>query len=102
MEEGADPPGRLLLLPEQEGKSTTPLLTLSHAAKDDEVQRDDTGGQHSSPECECESPSRSSRELRAAVRAFTSEYYRDMNTAPSRVRRYYTVRGTGHEKMRKI
>lgn len=89
MEEGADPPR----LPEQEGKSTTPLK-VSLAAEDDEVRRDDTGGLHSSPE----SPSRSSRELRASVRAFTSEYYRDMNTAPSRVRRYYTVRRTGHEK----
>ena len=40
-----------------------------------------------------ESPSRStSRTMRQTARTFIAGYYRDLNAAPSRVHRYYTVR----------
>jgi hypothetical protein len=63
--------------PQQEKTSPPAPLTVLTADENEE-----------SPE----SPSQSSRELRAVARAFTAQYYRDMNTAPCLVRRYYTVR----------
>ena len=37
-------------------------------------------------------PQPCSRALRTMVRRFVAAYYRDLNVAPSRVERYYTVR----------
>lgn len=75
--------------PEEEKTTATPLALRSLLVS---TENDDkTAGEDASPE----SPSRSSRDVRAVARAFTAQYYRDLNNAPSRVKRYYTVRAFG-------
>ena len=67
---GPSPPGNLLAMPPASPEPGQP-------------------GDHDGPDSP---PLSSSRALRNVARQFVGAYYRDLNVAPSRVERYYTVR----------
>ena len=78
----------------EERKAGTAPKMLVVGEEDEDEDEEEEEPRNENPCSSPESPSQSSRELRAVARAFTAQYYRDMNSAPSRViRRYYTVRG---------
>ena len=68
---GPSPPGNLLAMP-----PASP----------------EPGEQPADPDGPDSPPLSSSRALRNVARQFVGAYYRDLNVAPSRVERYYTVR----------